>query len=150
MSRDGTAQRSWAWQFLSDTFLWACAVFSASCALMPPDGLGVELCPCKRLTNSPCPGCGMTRCGSCMVRGEFRRALHYHPFGLAVIPVSFGLGLLAVTPRRWRDGVRGRLARWGAPLRPLFLTATAGFVAFGVVRFCLVLAGWAEFPATWP
>ncbi len=44
MSRAAGRGRSWLWQFLNDTFLRACAVFTAVCALMPPDGLGVELC----------------------------------------------------------------------------------------------------------
>jgi hypothetical protein len=137
-------------QFLNDTFLRACAAFTAVCALMPPDGLGVELCPCLRLTRAPCPACGMTRCGSCLARGEVRRGLRYHPLGAAVIPAGATLGLLGVAPRRWRAPACSRLVAWGAPLRPLYLTAVAGFLAFGLVRFGLVLAGWAEFPATWP
>src|SRR3712207_7945107 len=49
--------------------------------LFRSDGLGVEMCAGKRLTNAPCPGCGMTRCGSNLVRGNVRRALQYHPLG---------------------------------------------------------------------
>ncbi|HKI30422.1 MAG TPA: DUF2752 domain-containing protein [Gemmataceae bacterium] len=150
MSRGVGDHSSWLRQFLNDTFLRACAVFAVVCVLMPSGGLGVELCPCLRMTHAPCPGCGVTRCGSCLARGEVRRAFRYHPLGTVVFPLSAGLGLLALVPRRWRHPACSRLAAWGAPLRPLYLTAAAGFVTFGVVRFGLVLAGWTEFPATWP
>src|SRR2546421_510631 len=142
MSRVAGERRLWLRQFLDDTVLRACAVFTAVCVLMPADGLGVELCPCLRLTHAPCPGCGVTRCGSCLVRGEVRRAVRYPPLGTMMFPLIAALGLLAMVPRRWRGRACSRLAAWGEPLRSLFLIGTAGFVAFGVVRFGLVVAGW--------
>jgi hypothetical protein len=144
------APSAWPRQFLNDTFLRACAVFVAVCALMPADGLGLELCPCLRLTHAPCPGCGVTRCGSCLLRGQVRRAARYHPFGVVGIPLAVGLGVLGLLPRRWRGSACSRLIAWMGPRRSLFLVVVSGFVAFGLARFVLVLAGWAEFPAAWP
>src|SRR5690349_17157596 len=134
MSRAAGRGRFWLRQFLNDTFLRACAVFTVVCALMPPEGLGVELCPCQRLVHAPCPGCGMTRCGSCLVRGHVHEALRYHPLGAVLIPAGAALGLLGVAPRRWRSRVRTHVVLWGASLRPLYLLTLLGFVAFGVVR----------------
>ncbi len=150
MSRAVAETRPWLRQFLNATFLRACAVFVLVCALTPPDGWGVELCPCLRLMHAPCPGCGVTRCGSCLFRGQLRRAARLHPFGVVGIPLAAGLGMLGLLPRPWRGPVCSRLVAWGGPLRPLYLAAVAAFVAFGLVRFVLVLAGWADFPAAWP
>src|SRR3712207_1605093 len=108
---------SWLGIVFSDLMLRACAVFTLAFVLMPPDGLSLELCSCKRLTGAPCPGCGMTRCGSNFVRGEVVRGLRYHPFGALVVPLAGALGLLAVAPRRWRQAVRraahARARAWG-------------------------------------
>lgn len=149
MSR-AAVKRSWLAAFLHDGFLWACAAFTLAFVLMPPDGLGIDVCACKRLTGAPCPGCGMTRCGSNFVRGDFRRGLRYHPFGLAVIPACAALGLLGLTPRRWREGLRAALLRKGEVLWPLPWLAVGAFVIFGLLRWCLVFWGWTDFPAAWP
>jgi hypothetical protein len=127
-----------------------CALFTLLFVLMPPEGLGWELCVCKRATNAPCPGCGMTRAGSNLVRGDVARAIQYHPFGLLLIPTIAALGLLGLAPRRWREAVRAALLSRAVSLRPVYWTVLWGFVLFGVGRWVCVVTGIAAFPATWP
>lgn len=37
------------------------------------------ICPFAILTGFPCPGCGLTRAGFLLLRGEFSAALELHP-----------------------------------------------------------------------
>jgi hypothetical protein len=135
---------------LSDLNLRLCAVFVVVFCLMPPQGLGFEMCACKRYTGAPCPGCGITRCGANLVRGDVVQAARYHPLGLLVIPTIAAFGLLAVSPRRWREAVRRRLVPAARRWRPLWWTALGGFFLFGLVRWLGVVTGVIAFPATWP
>jgi hypothetical protein len=145
-----TPDRSrWLDALLNDVTLRVCAVFTLAMVLMPPEGLGVEMCLSKRATEAPCPGCGMTRCGANLARGHFVRAVQYHPFGLLVVPAIAGLGLLGLAPRRWRQGARGWLAARRA-LRPIWWVGLGGFFLFGIVRWVCVVTGVAGFPAGWP
>lgn len=82
-------------------------------ALTPPGAVegGPVLCPVRRATGRPCPGCGLTRALVHLAHGDLRAAVRYHPMG----PV---LGLLliawacsgeahadtALDPQRWTEG----------------------------------------------
>jgi len=150
MSEAVGKRHDWLRLMLGDATVRACAVFTLAMLLMPPEGLGVDLCPSRLMTRCPCPGCGITRCGSNLARGHFRRAAQFHPLGLVVVPAIVALGVLAVLPRRWRAGVRAALTRRAALLKPLYQVGLTAFVIFGAVRWCAVFLGLADFPATWP
>jgi hypothetical protein len=143
-------RNQWLWFMLADVHVRACAVFTVAMLLMPPEGLGVDLCPSRLVTRAPCPGCGMTRCGSNLARGQFRRAVQFHPLGPVAVPAIAALGILAVLPRRWRAAVRAALMRRAALLTPLYWLGVFAFVFFGVIRWSAVCLGLAHFPATWP
>lgn len=134
-------------QLLGDWPLRVCGLFALAAALTPPDGLAVDLCWWHRATGTPCPGCGMTRCGSNLVRGDWQRAWSYHPLGLVLFPALLALGALALAPRRWRDAVRLRLERWDVVGRPLFWILALSFLIFGAVRWLAVWLGQAGFPS---
>ncbi len=150
MPVEGKPTSSWTRTALSDTFLWMCLLFTIVCALMPSEGIGYELCASKRLLNAPCPGCGMTRCGSNLVRGHFLRAFQFHAIGIIAFPICGALGVSALLPRRWRDGLRSRIAPHEVWLSPLVKVAVSLFFAYGIVRMGLVFLGWLAFPTTWP
>jgi hypothetical protein len=150
MSRAVAERRYWLRHYLDDLTLRLSALFVLAFVLMPPEGLGWELCICKRLTDAPCPACGFTRSGSNLVRGHFLRAIEYHPFGPLLIPVIVALGLLALAPRRWRQALRDALLQRGERFRPVYRLLFGAFMVYGILRWCLVLAGWCSFPATWP
>jgi hypothetical protein len=127
-----------------------CALLSVCLLILPPEGIpGFEICTFKRLTNVPCPGCGLTRCGSNLLRGNVARATEYNPFGLAIIPAMVGLGILGVLPFRWRRGARQWLAPHSTACQRLLIVFTVAFVLFGFLRGFAVWRGWLEFPTNW-
>jgi hypothetical protein len=150
MSQATVKRGYWLRHYLDDLTLRVSAVFVLAFVVMPPDGLGIDLCLCKRFTGAPCPACGMTRSCANMVRGEFVRAVEYHPFGPFLVPVFACLGFLALAPRRWRVAVRDALLPRAERFRPLYQLTVAVFVSYGLVRWGLVFAGFWQFPATWP
>src|SRR5262245_28697608 len=123
--------------------------------IQPPEkGLGSwgvpELCACKRYTGGPCPGCGMTRAGANMIRGNFKRSFQFHPFGIVFIPMLFGFATLSLLPKTVRyamaDGVERRV-RW---FRITYSFILVAFLVFGLIRWVLVMADVVAFPLDWP
>ncbi len=45
------------------------------------------LCPMAGLLGIPCPGCGLTRAGLALLRGDVSTALHLHPLSPVLIPL---------------------------------------------------------------
>jgi Protein of unknown function (DUF2752) len=150
MSEAVGERHKWLRLMLGDANLRACAVLTLVMLLMPPEGLGIDLCMSQLLLHAPCPGCGITRCGSNLARGHVARAAQMHPFGLVVVPVIVALGAMALLPRRWRQGLRAALMRRAVLLRPLYLVGLWSFLIYGVVRWGAVFLGLTQFPATYP
>jgi len=46
---------------------------------VPPEGAAFAICPLRRFTGLPCPGCGMTRAFAHLAKGEWTAALRVHP-----------------------------------------------------------------------
>lgn len=48
-------------------------------------------CPFVMVTGLPCPGCGLSRAGFCLLRGEFADAWYLNPFiyGIAFLAAAF-------------------------------------------------------------
>lgn len=90
----------------------------AVAALLPPERpVPVDLCAFRRLTELPCPTCGLTRSVCHAARGRWATSLGHHPAGL---PLALGaaawalwLGAEAVRGRPLAEERRRRLA---APL----------------------------------
>ena len=61
---------------------------------------GPVICPFRRLTGLPCPGCGLTRSWVYLAHGRWGDAFAAHPFGLVAVARRGG-------PRR-RRGRRDR------------------------------------------
>ncbi len=132
---------------LSDGWLRACALFTLVTLLMPAEGVSwLDFCPAMRFTGAPCPGCGITRCGANLLRGDLDRAFRYHPLGILVLPAVNGLGVLALLPRLRRERIRRVLARWLSAWGRLGLAVVVGFFLLGWLRWLLVFLGWISFP----
>jgi hypothetical protein len=143
--------RSWITALLGDRHVRLCAVIALVVILMPPEGIaGLDMCWWKRMTGLPCPGCGLTRSGSNLARGDLARATSYHALGPVLMPVIFTFGLLALAPRPWRERCRDWLLPGVALIRVVYLLLIALFVLFGVVRTFMVWQGWITFPPAWP
>jgi hypothetical protein len=69
------------------------AVFGLLAAFQPGDD-GPTLCPFALWTGMACPGCGMTRAASYLIRGDLTTALGYHP----LVPL---IALLSVAGWGW-------------------------------------------------
>lgn len=114
-------------------------VFVVSVLWRPPDEGGFVLCVFNRLTGLPCPGCGMTRSFCAIGKGEWARALLFHPLGPAVFAIAVAY---------WaRSGIAllGRVdlaRRFDALLRRPRLGLAAAVVLLGVwVARLALLAG---------
>ena len=51
-------------------------------AVFTPSEDGPTICPFALCTGSACPGCGMTRAASSLIRGDLGAAIVYHPLVL--------------------------------------------------------------------
>lgn len=74
-------------------------------ALLPADHVdeGPVICPFRRLTGLPCPGCGLTRSWTYLVHGRVGDSFAVHPFGplfLAAVVVLVGFVVVARVRRR--------------------------------------------------
>jgi hypothetical protein len=108
--------------------------------LLSPAGVtdGPVVCPFRRLTGLPCPGCGMTRAWVFAEHGRFGEAIAANPFVLVLLPsavvfvVAVGLALLG----RRRPPDLGALVR-----RPIAKVVIGGWLTFALVRLLLVATG---------
>lgn len=78
---------------------------------VPSEDAGFALCPLRRFTGLPCPGCGMTRAFAHLAKGEWSAAIRDHP--LAPL-LAAELGLLWTA---WGGAAAGlpRLPIWSKP-----------------------------------
>ena len=79
-------------------------------------------CPFALCTGTACPGCGMTRATSALIRGDVDLALSYHPLVVLVVAqVVIGWIWFALQHR-------GRVSPPGRRLVNAMLIVTAGFL----------------------
>ena len=98
-----------------------------------PSGLeGYTLCPLRRWTGIPCPGCGLTRSFRCLSHGQFEQAFELNPFGYVFYPLALGLASSLV----WGRFVPGWEERaWRSRAIVLCtLVLVAAMLLFGVLR----------------
>ena len=85
------------------------ALIGVLAAVRPGDD-GVTVCPFALCTGMACPGCGMTRAASHLIRGDLGTALGYHPLVPLVALLSVGgwawyllrrSGRVQPIPTRW-------------------------------------------------
>jgi hypothetical protein len=71
---------------------------------------GPVVCPFRRLTGLPCPGCGATRATAAFLRGDLWSAVGFNVVWTAAL-VAFVVLALAPSPAR-RVWLRRQAARW--------------------------------------
>lgn len=78
--------------------------------LVRPGDEGPTVCPFALCTGMACPGCGMTRAASHLIRGDLHTALTYHPLVPLIAILSVGgwawyllrrSGRVQPLPTRW-------------------------------------------------
>jgi uncharacterized membrane protein YadS len=102
----------------------AVAIFGVLAALSDDDG--PVLCPLRRCSGGYCPGCGLTRSGGRLLRGDLAGSWQQHPFLL------IALAQVAVVATLWTVGTQRLRA-----------AMTSGATRFLMANFGLMVAIWA-------
>ncbi len=109
----------------------AIALLAAGALYFAASGWGgrpLHRCPFRRLTGLPCPGCGLSRALTLLVRGHWSEAWNLHPFAGYVILWCGMLAGAALLPGRWQS----RWAAGWAALETRTRFHTVMLAAFGV------------------
>lgn len=67
--------------------------------VVSPASEGTTICPFALCTGTACPGCGMTRAASALIRGDFDAAMTLHPL-VPLITVQLAVGWVWYLLRR--------------------------------------------------
>lgn len=108
----------------------------AALALVTPGEDTPTFCPFALFTGTACPGCGMTRAASHLIRGDIGTAFAYHPLVLAV-----GIELLA----GWGWFVLRRTGRAG-PMSNRTLNVVLALTAVALVAVWIMRLGAGTLP----
>ncbi len=109
--------------------------------VLPPDGIGINLCTMKHLFDLPCPGCGLTRSVTCLSHLELTRAWHYHPFGFLIYPFMCLAALSVFTSEDTRRRMRVWFWKHSRMAYAMYCALIAGFLIYGFVRLGCALYG---------
>ncbi len=105
--------------------------------LLSPDGIedGPVICPFRRLTGLPCPGCGLTRSWVYLAHGWWRESWAAHPFGAVAVLAVLALCVAVVVARVRRVPPPGldALVR-----RPAVAAVVAAWLLYAVWRLVTV------------
>lgn len=106
--------------------------------LLSPDHIedGPVLCPFRRLTGLPCPGCGLTRSWVYGAHGWWRDSFAANPFGLvALIAVVSFVALVVVrrVRRRPPPGLDAFLRQ------PVAIAFGGAWLLYGLLRLALAI-----------
>ena len=73
--------------------------------LMTAAGLSIWECPLDSVFDLPCPGCGLSRATSALLKGRWLAAIHIHPMA----PIVAAGGVAVIVIRLQRARVRKRI-----------------------------------------
>ncbi|MGF1598516.1 MAG: DUF2752 domain-containing protein [Acidimicrobiales bacterium] len=100
----------------------------AVAAVVVTDDDGPVLCPFRLCTGGYCPGCGLSRAGGRLARGDLAASWHQHPFALLA-------ALQLVVVAAWC--LAGRRRPGSLPLVPLLVGNGAVLVGLWILRLML-------------
>ncbi|TNM38439.1 DUF2752 domain-containing protein [Nocardioides albidus] len=101
--------------------------------LLSPEHIedGPVVCPFRRLTGLPCPGCGLTRSWVYAAHGWWREAFTAHLFGplLAAVVLVLAVAVVRARVRRTAAPSLDRVVR-----HPVTIAVITAWLAFAIVR----------------
>ena len=83
-------------------FLTAPFLAVALLAVFTPSDDGPTFCPFALCTGSACPGCGMTRAASSLIRGDIGAAVVFHPLVILISIQAIGAWIWYLLRRKGR------------------------------------------------
>jgi len=99
-------------------------------ALFTPSDDGQTFCPFALCTGTACPGCGMTRAASHLIRGDIGTAFTLHPL-VPLVAFQVAAGWVWYVLRR--SGRVGPMSQ--KILNIILIGTTVAFLAVWVIRF---------------
>ncbi|GEM_PF-1487582 len=104
----------------------------------PPSEPNFIVCGFRRLTGLPCPGCGMTRGISALLKGDWRLAVHFNPFAPIVCFISIVWWIRSLSAVMGWHRLMRSLDQWVDRCR----RSGFGWVCLGMITAFWVLRLW--------
>ena len=104
-------------------FMWAIVLIIAHIVILSK--YIASLCPAVWITGYPCPACGLTRAGLCLLRGQYGRALELHPF-------IYGILAFAAAVVIYRYFFHGKSVKW---MQLILLMMIVTMILYYIYRF---------------
>lgn len=101
-------------------------------AVLSPSDDGPTICPFALCTGSACPGCGMTRAASSLIRGDIGAAMVFHPLVILIALQATGAWIWYVLRRKDRVGPMSQRT-----LTIILATTGVALVLVWIVRLAL-------------
>jgi hypothetical protein len=101
-------------------------------AVLSPSDDGPTICPFALCTGSACPGCGMTRAASSLIRGDIGAAMVFHPLVILIALQATGAWIWYVLRRKNRVGPMSQRT-----LTIILATTGVALVLVWIVRLAL-------------
>jgi hypothetical protein len=111
-------------------FVLTTLVFLVSFWYRPPDVPTVVLCTLKSTTGMDCPTCGMTRAFCALAKGEWQRALRFHPLSPAVFALFGWWWLRSLLHLLGKGTWVNRVETWFPPLLTVLVVVTGVLVSW--------------------
>lgn len=125
--------------FRNTLALAAVAALAVSFVYTPSAMPKLGMCLFRRVTELPCPGCGLTRSFCAISHGDFAGAWAFHPFGFAFYALAVTLVLWPVVAL-WKPELEPRVLRSRVTWISLVLVL-AGMFVFGGARLWSMARG---------
>ena len=124
-------------------------VFSLICLFLsiflPVNGLGIDICWFKHLYELPCPGCGLTRCVTCITQGQWIEAVRFHALGPVIYLVMVTNIVLLTLPLKARRSLFLWLIRHDSIMKRFYFLFVTCFLIYGVLRAFSAALDWQLF-----
>jgi hypothetical protein len=111
-------------------FVFTTLVFLVSFWYRPPDVPTVVLCTLKSTTGMDCPTCGMTRAFCALAKGEWQRALRFHPLSPVVFALFGWWWLRSLLHLLGKGDWVNRVETWFPPLLTVLVVVTGMLVSW--------------------